>query len=60
MIVLFQLYIGSTPFSLALKAKKRRKDHISAAYADNFFLPFARLEARTFLPPGVLILALNP
>ena len=29
-------------------------------YADNFFLPFARLAARTFLPPGVLILALKP
>ena len=38
----------------------RRKGHIYAAYADNCFLPFALLAARTFLPPGVLILALNP
>ena len=30
------------------------------AYADNTFLPLARLAAKTFLPPGVLILALNP
>ena len=29
-------------------------------YADNLFLPFARLAAKTFLPPGVLILALKP
>lgn len=29
-------------------------------YADNFALPFARLAAKTFLPPGVLILALKP
>ena len=29
-------------------------------YADNFALPFARLAANTFLPPGVLILALKP
>ena len=38
----------------------RRKGHIYAAYADNLFLPFALLAARTFLPPAVLILALNP
>ena len=31
-----------------------------AAYADNFFLPFNLLAASTFLPPAVLILALNP
>ena len=30
------------------------------AYADNFFLPFALLEANTFLPPAVLILLLKP
>ena len=29
-------------------------------YADNFFLPFNLLAAKTFLPPFVLILALNP
>ena len=29
-------------------------------YADNTFLPFALLAARTFLPPAVAILALNP
>ncbi len=29
-------------------------------YADNIFLPFNLLAARTFLPPFVLILALNP
>ena len=29
-------------------------------YADNTFLPFALLAASTFLPPAVLILALNP
>jgi hypothetical protein len=40
--------------------KKRKKGHISVTYADNFFLPFARLAAKTFLPPGVLILALKP
>ena len=33
---------------------------IAVTYADNFFLPFARLAAKTFLPPGVLILALKP
>ena len=38
----------------------RKKGHIAVTYADNLFLPFARLAARTFLPPGVLILALNP
>lgn len=37
-----------------------KEGHISVTYADNFFLPFARLAAKTFLPPGVLILALNP
>ena len=30
------------------------------AYADKTFLPFALLEASTFLPPAVLILALKP
>ena len=39
---------------------KEKKGHKTAAYADNLFLPFALLEANTFLPPGVLILALNP
>ena len=39
---------------------ERRKGHIYAAYADNFFLPFALLAARTFLPPAVLILDLKP
>lgn len=39
---------------------KRRKGHNTAAYADNCFLPFALLAARTFLPPFVLILDLNP
>ena len=39
---------------------KRRKGHNNAAYADNFFLPLALLAARTFLPPAVLILDLNP
>ena len=39
---------------------KKRKDHITAVYADNLFLPFNLLEAKTFLPPGVLILLLNP
>mgnify|MGYP002508974893 CR=1 FL=1 len=38
----------------------RRKGHKYAAYADNFFLPFALLAAKTFLPPALLILALNP
>ena len=38
----------------------RRKGHIYAAYADNCFLPFNLLAAKTFLPPGVLILALKP
>ena len=38
---------------------KRKKGHIAVTYADNFFLPFARLAAKTFLPPGVLILALK-
>ena len=36
------------------------RDSIAVTYADNFFLPFARLAAKTFLPPGVLILALKP
>jgi len=39
---------------------RREKGHITVTYADNFFLPFARLAAKTFLPPGVLILALKP
>ncbi len=39
---------------------KSKIDHITAVYADNFFLPFNLLEANTFLPPGVLILLLNP
>ncbi len=39
---------------------KRKIDHINAVYADNFFLPFNLLEAKTFLPPGLLILLLNP
>ena len=34
--------------------------HKTAAYADNLFLPFALLAARTFLPPALLILALKP
>lgn len=38
----------------------RKKGHIAVTYADNLFLPFARLAARTFLPLGVLILALKP
>ena len=40
----------------------RKKGHIlwPVNYADNLFLPFARLAAKTFLPPGVLILALKP
>ena len=38
----------------------RRKGHIYAAYADNLFLPLNLLAAKTFLPPGVLILALKP
>ena len=57
------------PLSPALSGKireKKRPHHcdlcseISNDYADNFFLPFARLAANTFLPPGVLILALKP
>lgn len=40
----------------------RKKGHIMwpVNYADNLFLPLARLAAKTFLPPGVLILALKP
>ena len=38
----------------------QEKATIAAAYADNFFLPFALLAASTFLPPAELILALNP
>ena len=34
--------------------------HKIAAYADNLFLPFALLAAKTFLPPALLILALKP
>ena len=30
------------------------------SYADKLFLPFNLLAASTFLPPFVLILALNP
>lgn len=33
---------------------------IFRSYADNVCLPFNLLEAKTFLPPCVLILALNP
>ena len=43
------------------------KDHISAVFtvhpdyqADNLFLPFNLLAARTFLPPAVLILLRKP
>ena len=46
--------------SSSLYKINRRKGHIPAAYADNTFLPFALLAAKTFLPPAVLILALNP
>lgn len=42
----------------------KTKGHIHVCglwfYADNFFLPFNLLAAKTFLPPFVLILALNP
>ena len=46
---------------LTTSAKKR--PHIKCGlhcHADNFFLPFNLLEAKTFLPPGVLILDLKP
>lgn len=49
--------------SLCLFTHSVKKATSTAAllnYADNFFLPFALLACRTFLPPGVLILALNP
>ena len=39
---------------------RKEKGHKTAAYADNTFLPFALLAARTFLPPAVLILDLKP
>ena len=55
----FFLMIMKTAFTPPI-FKKRKKGHITVTYADNFFLPFARLAAKTFLPPGVLILALKP
>jgi len=62
-MILFQRF-GKTHLVSSLsrfqKHEKLQKGHISVTYADNFFLPFARLAAKTFLPPGVLILALNP
>ena len=33
---------------------------LPSPYADNTFLPFALLAAKTLLPPGELILALKP
>ena len=52
-------FIIPNPF-IKYTFSERKKGHIAVTYADNFFLPFARLAAKTFLPPGVLILALNP
>ena len=52
---IWKLHAGNQPFSSI-----REKGHISVTYADNLCLPFALLAAKTFLPPGVLILALNP
>ena len=43
--------------NFSLKEEKTTK---IVAYADNFFLPFNLLAAKTFLPPAVLILLLNP
>jgi hypothetical protein len=40
--------------------QKRRKTTKNVAYADNFFLPFNLLAAKTFLPPAVFILARKP
>ena len=40
--------------------KREEKTTCLRFYADNFFLPFNLLAAKTFLPPFVLILALNP
>lgn len=48
------------PPAAAYNKVHRKIGHIYAAYADNFFLPFNLLAANTFLPPAVLILALNP
>ena len=56
----FSLKILKTAFTPPNFFKKRKIGHIAVTYADNFFLPFARLAAKTFLPPGVLILALKP
>ena len=47
-------------FFLPNAKKREEKATKAAAYADNFFLPFALLAASTFLPPAVFILALNP
>ena len=56
----FSLMIPKTACTPPTVKVKRKKGHIAVTYADNFFLPFARLAAKTFLPPGVLILALKP
>lgn len=41
---------------------KRREEKTTylRSYADNLFLPFNLLAAKTFLPALLLILALNP
>ena len=45
---------------LSGQTNEKRKGHMTATYADNLFLPFALLLAKTFLPLAVLILFLNP
>ena len=53
-----KFFIFTKSFHLITESKNKRPHF--AAYADNFFLPLALLAANTFLPPGVLILALKP
>ena len=48
-------------FVFNITEKKRPQLLVTFSYqADNLALPFALLEANTFLPPGLLILARKP
>ena len=53
-------YFSVILFCMGLHIEKKVTYTWPVNYADNLFLPFARLAAKTFLPPGVLILARNP
>ena len=54
------VFLNSSPCFRKSNSLLRRKTTNSVVYADNLFLPFNLLAAKTFLPPLLLILARNP